>query len=236
MATAVPADTTPDSETDQYQLPFYDIVLVGEENVGKTSIYKRLENNTFSDGTISTLGVDNFERTYTLRDGRQVQVRLWDTAGAERYRAMTRSYYKNAKAVVFVYSMDKSSSLTCLNFWIEDASAYAPRDALWVFVCNKIDLPGEDQVLFEGDIQSFFHSQMDTLMKDGRPAPLRWCTSAKTSEGVNEALAETLTRIAESKEAPTKAVKEPEGSLLTPSVKLDHPSSSQPTQRSGCPC
>ena len=231
MATAVPADGVEASDEADSSLPFYDIVLVGEEGVGKTSIYKRLESNTFIEGTMSTLGVDHFDRTHELSNGEKVRVRLWDTAGAERYRAMTRSYYKNAKAVVFVYSLDKSSSLTCLTFWIEDATAYAPKDALWVFVCNKTDLPLEDQVVFDHDIEAFFENQFDGVTKEGRPQPLRRKTSAKTGDGVLEALQAVLHKLSQKPRLDSQL--STGTNPLTPSVRVDR---HEPPKEKPCPC
>ena len=163
-------------------VPHFKVTLVGEEGVGKSSIFRRIKDGLFVDDALSTLGLDQCE---TIREvpgsGATVRLHLWDTAGAERFRAMTKSYYRNTDAVVFVFSLDKSASLVSLKYWIDDVRALAPSTAQHFYVCNKIDLPDDDQVIYDNEIDSFFKS---AEISQGRP----FRTSAKENVGIKEAI------------------------------------------------
>ena len=68
-----------------------------------------------------------------------MQLSIWDTAGVERFRTLTRNYYRNAHAAVFVYSVAEASSLHYLSQWIKDTQNFAPN-AVRMLVGNKIDI------------------------------------------------------------------------------------------------
>ncbi|XP_065183528.1 ras-related protein RabC-like [Sycon ciliatum] len=169
--------------------PKYKVILVGEEGVGKTSIFRRLKDGTFQEGTVTTLGLDEFSATRELgNSGSLVRLHLWDTAGSERFRAMTKSYYHSANAVVFVFSLDRSASLISLKYWIDDAKALAPQNALHIFVCNKIDLADEEQVIYENEIGAFFASP-------GLSSENLYRTSAKENTGIQEVIDAVLMKL-----------------------------------------
>lgn len=178
--------------------PVYDVILVGMEGVGKTSIYKRLHNNTFVEGRGSSKGDESFEREYMLPNQQTVSYRLYDTCGAERYEAVTRSYYQTAKLVVCVFSLDQHESLSQAKFYVHRAFKDSPKDALFTFVCNKIDLEsgsGRENVQFEEDDIKEFLRQMKKDLEDNKRAPMSYHrTSAKTGQGIREALAFALTK------------------------------------------
>lgn len=67
------------------------------------------------------------------------QLSIWDTAGVERFRTLTRNYYRNAHAAVFVYSVSEASSLHYLSQWIKDTQNFAPN-ATRMLLGNKTDM------------------------------------------------------------------------------------------------
>jgi small GTP-binding protein len=107
---------------------------------------------------------------------------VWDTAGVERFRTLTRNYYRNADATVFVYSVTDTASLHYLTQWLKDAQSHAP-DALRVIVGNKIDLKGSIEVE-ESVAQAFADLQKIKSV---------YRISCKTNEGVDNFITE-LTR------------------------------------------
>lgn len=105
-----------------------------------------------------------------------IQVRLTDTGGGERFRTLTAGYYRQANAVILVYSVDTVSSLSHLQEWIEDCinNNSDPDSLLWILVGNKADEPNEVPTsLVEGLCEQFGIRYF-------------YYTSAKTGEGVDK--------------------------------------------------
>ncbi|RUS81166.1 hypothetical protein EGW08_011074, partial [Elysia chlorotica] len=117
----------------------FKVLLLGDMGVGKTSIFFRIKDEDFSHLRNLTLGLDMCVTRQAV-GGSQVEISLCDTAGSERYRTLTRNFYRNAQAVLFVFSLDNPASLYGLASWDQDARMYAPS-ALRFLVGNKSDLP-----------------------------------------------------------------------------------------------
>nr|ABD65449.1 Rab-like3 [Suberites domuncula] len=118
--------------------PTYKVVLLGELGVGKTSLFRRLKDNSFDEYQTATTGIDSCSKVVKI-DGSTVMLSIWDTAGVERFRTLTRNYYRNAHAAVFVYSVSDASSLHYLAQWIKDAQNFAPS-ATRMLLGNKVDI------------------------------------------------------------------------------------------------
>jgi len=92
----------------------------------------------------------------------------------ERYRTLTRNYYRNASATVFVYSVSEASSLHYLTQWIKDAQNFAPK-TVWMLVGNKVDLEAE---IDPTTMQCF---------TSAHEFELQFLISCKTNSGIAEA-------------------------------------------------
>jgi len=111
---------------DKFKIPNYKIILVGDTNVGKTSIFKKLVKNEFKEKTLSTIGIDKKEINIKINISKQGEpeniqecaIQIWDTAGQERYRAITSKYYKSAQGVIFIYDITNEQSFNNLNIWL----------------------------------------------------------------------------------------------------------------------
>ena len=80
--------------------------------------------------------------THTHARTHCLQLSIWDTAGVERFRTLTRNYYRNAQAAVFVYSVSETSTLHYLAQWVKDTQNFAPN-AVRMLLGNKTDLEAE---------------------------------------------------------------------------------------------
>lgn len=80
----------------------FKFILVGDAAVGKTSILSRFLKTSFDRNTDTTLGVEFGQRTMDI-NGRQIKMQVWDTAGQEEFRSMTRAYYRSSAAALVVY-------------------------------------------------------------------------------------------------------------------------------------
>ncbi|XP_065183541.1 ras-related protein Rab-35-like [Sycon ciliatum] len=153
-------------------LPRYKIVLVGEEGVGKSSLWYRFKTGRCPGDTLSTVGIDTAHQVRGVK-GRpggggphhsdqtalvdeEVELQLWDTGGSEvHYGGMTKNYYRGAHAILFVFAADCSESLQNLNIWLREVASYGDKPQMF-FACNKVDLPEEKQTVNSSMIQNFF--------------------------------------------------------------------------------
>ena len=78
------------------------ILIVGDSGVGKSCIQSRFTNETFEDDHSPTIGVEFATKTITINNNK-VKLQIWDTAGQEGFRSITRSFYRNADGVLLVY-------------------------------------------------------------------------------------------------------------------------------------
>jgi small GTP-binding protein len=146
------------------------VVFCGEPAVGKSSLIKRFSEGKYTDSMTGTVG-GAFVSCYVRRDGHVIALELWDTAGSERYHSVIPSFFKNTAAVVIVFDVSKRDTFEQLSFWQSFARTYAPPDARFLLIGNKIDLHGARAADFEeakdfADAHSFIGC-MDTSAKTG---------------------------------------------------------------------
>ena len=107
------------------------VVLLGESGVGKTSIISRFINNVFGENIISTTGASYAGKTMTFDEfgGKAIKFEIWDTAGQEQYRSLTKIFYKDAAAAILVYDITrKDSFLELKNYWYDQVKETAPKN------------------------------------------------------------------------------------------------------------
>ncbi|ETE72425.1 Ras-related protein Rab-24, partial [Ophiophagus hannah] len=96
------------------------VVMLGKEYVGKTSLVERYVHNRFLVGPYqNTIGAAFVAKVMPV-GGRTVTLGIWDTAGSERYEAMSRIYYRGAKAAIVCYDLTDRSSFQRAKFWVNE--------------------------------------------------------------------------------------------------------------------
>ena len=108
--------------------------------MGKSCILLRFADDQFSDGYISTIGVDFRFRTVKV-DKKTVKLQIWDTAGQERFRTITSAYYRGADGIIIVYDVTSEDSFRHINEWLNEVNRYAAEDTCKLLIGNKADLP-----------------------------------------------------------------------------------------------
>jgi small GTP-binding protein len=109
------------------------VVLLGESGVGKTCIIARFINNTFEDNIMSTTGASYAGKTMTFDEfqGKSIKFEIWDTAGQEKYRALTKIFYKDSSVAILVYDITNRKSFEEIkNYWYNQIKDYAPKSII----------------------------------------------------------------------------------------------------------
>ena len=107
------------------------VVLLGESGVGKTCIIARFINNTFEDNIMSTTGASYAGKTMTFDEfqGKSIKFEIWDTAGQEKYRALTKIFYKDAGVAILVYDITRKESFEEIQkYWYNQIKEFAPKN------------------------------------------------------------------------------------------------------------
>ncbi|KAJ7387198.1 Ras- protein Rab-24 [Desmophyllum pertusum] len=114
------------------------VVLLGKVNSGKTCLVTRYITRSFSEETPSTIGAA-FCRKDIYIQGRNLSLAIWDTAGAERYQAMSAMYYRSARAAILCYDITDNISFDKVKFWVDQLKAAEPDCR--IYLCGtKLDL------------------------------------------------------------------------------------------------
>ena len=153
------------------------IVLLGESGVGKTCIISRYINQVFEGNTISTNGASYAAKTLHFDDyDKSLKVEIWDTAGQEQYRSLTKIFYKDATAPILVYDITRKKSFDEIkNYWYKQLLDCAPSDIVVGLAGNKADLFDREQVSEEEAKE--FAKEIKAIFR---------LTSAMTASGIDE--------------------------------------------------
>ena len=148
----------------------FKIITLGNSGVGKSSILKRYVYQNFVEDTITTIGISYSFKEIILKDGTKVSLKLIDTAGQEKYRALSKSYFKHVNGAFFIFSLNDEKSFNDLGDWIKQ---FEENNEGTNFVCkyligNKSDL---ENVVDENLIENFkkenkFDDYASTSAKD----------------------------------------------------------------------
>ena len=165
-------------------------IVVGDGCVGKSCLQLGFTQASFRHTHEVTIGVEFGARSVVI-DGRSVKMYIWDTAGQENFRAITRSYYRGAAVCLLVFDLTNSSTFASIREWHHDVVANAPPQVVLALVGNKRDLaPSSRRVSRE---------QAEALASE--IGALYFETSARTGENVaapfEAAAAEALRRLAD---------------------------------------
>ena len=100
----------------------FKLITLGDSGVGKTSIIKRYAFNIFDENSLTTVGINYVRKDVTIKSKKKnikIKLKLIDTAGQEKYKAITTTYFKNADGVFFVYSLENELTFTNMKEWIK---------------------------------------------------------------------------------------------------------------------
>ena len=166
---------------DEYDFIFK-ILLLGDSNVGKSSLISRYVDGLWSDVFVPTIGVDFKVKTLEIGN-KNIKMQIWDTAGQERFRNIISSYFRGSHGILLIYDITNKNSFNNLQDWLEVIENNANKNVLKILIGNKNDLEEDRQIKTE-EGQSFANRNNMQFIE----------TSAKTNTNVTDAF-EALAKI-----------------------------------------
>ncbi|XP_041984003.1 ras-related protein Rab-24-like [Aricia agestis] len=156
----------------------FKIVLLGSEHVGKTSLVIRFVNCNFNSSTPyqNTIGAAFCAKSMHV-NGKDFNVGIWDTAGSERYEAMTRMYYRGAHAAIICYEPSSLESWTRLRHWLQELRTV--EEDCKVYLCGT-----KKDLLDMGAVERQVPEDIVATYSQGLSG--HFLTSSKTGENVEE--------------------------------------------------
>ena len=124
------------------------VVLVGDTGVGKTSIIERYINNKYDENQKTTLVSSyTFKKIDIKKYNKSISLDIWDTAGQEVYRSLSKNFYLNASIGILVYDITRKASFESIrDYWHEQLKTFGEEKMVFDIVGNKTDLFQKEEV------------------------------------------------------------------------------------------
>jgi len=165
----------------------FKLLLIGDSGVGKSCILVRFVDNTFEEDQVCTIGVDFKVKMMEVQD-KKINLTIWDTAGQEKFRSLTSSYYRGTNGIILVYDVTNRESFDNIEMWIGEVNMYTSNiTPVKLLVGNKIDKEDREVSREEGE----------NLAKEKGMVFIE--TSAKTKVGIQQAFEEIVQKIIDEK-------------------------------------
>ncbi|EDQ85505.1 uncharacterized protein MONBRDRAFT_38811 [Monosiga brevicollis MX1] len=158
-------------------------IIIGDTGVGKSCLLLQFTDKRFQPVHDLTIGVEFGARMVSI-DNKQIKLQIWDTAGQESFRSITRSYYRGAAGALLVYDITRRDTFNHLTTWLEDARSHSNPNMVIILIGNKTDLDSKRAVTREEGEQ--FARENGLIFME---------TSAKNATNVEEAFIQTAQAI-----------------------------------------
>ena len=122
------------------------VILIGDSRVGKTSLIEQYINKQFSEEHITTVTAgDKFYKEVKV-GGKTIKLEIWDTAGQDRFRAITKNYYKGSHGIILIYDITNTQSFENVKTWVNQIREEASSNVIIYIAGNKVDMEDERKV------------------------------------------------------------------------------------------
>ena len=187
----------------------YKVLLLGDSTVGKTCFLLRYCDKTFQDAHLSTIGLDYRVKTMTLKNKKNIKLQIWDTAGQDRFRAITKNYYKGANGIILIYDVTNLQTYENVKNWITQIREETNPNVVIYLAGNKIDIPEEERAVKTEEGKEIA-DEYKLQFKE---------TSAKDGINVNEVFQELVEKIDEVNSKLEVSKPEPKNIVYSPGKK-----------------
>ena len=147
------------------------LIVLGNTSVGKSSFILKYIEDKFVLNYIATLGIDFKQKKLKLKNGQEVRLRIYDTAGQERFKSVAVSFIKKAEGAILIYDIGNKATFESLEEWIKNIKESGKENLPIILVGNKCDLPPEKRKveLIEGKdkAEEFNLPFFETSCKEG---------------------------------------------------------------------
>ena len=152
------------------------VVLLGESGVGKTSIINQFISKKFNPKMSTSVSAQFTSKIMEFPEqNRTLRFDIWDTVGQEKYRSLTKIFYKDAKIIIFVYDITTEYSFNALQtYWYTETVDNTDGEPIYAVCANKYDL--YDKAVVKTEDGKKFADKIKAIFQN---------TSAKSDTGIN---------------------------------------------------
>ena len=148
----------------------FKVILLGNESVGKTSIFNKFTTGEYSNEYRATLTVEFRPKLLKLSKNLYAKLTIWDTVGSEKYRSITKQYFHGANGLILIYDLTDIKTFKNLESWIKDIKEECDENIVVYIIGNKNDLE-EQRSVNENQIKDFRakydYKYFETSAKEG---------------------------------------------------------------------
>ena len=134
-----------ESKSVQYQDFLFKLIIIGDSAVGKSCLLHRLTNNEFMTDHEVTVGVE-FGTLLVKLEQQVFKLQIWDTAGQESFKSITKIFYRGAHCIFLAYDITRLETFNNLATWYNEVMAQSEPDVILFLVGNKKDKEEEREV------------------------------------------------------------------------------------------
>ena len=131
-------------DSEEYEM-MIKVILIGDSGVGKTNIMSKFLKNQFLEDSKATVGVE-FGSKLFIQQGHKIKAQIWDTAGQEKYKAITSAYYKGSKGALVIYDITQKETFANIEKWVNDLKCKGDPKIAIIIIGNKNDLEEKRQI------------------------------------------------------------------------------------------
>ncbi|MEX2715232.1 MAG: Rab family GTPase [Candidatus Sigynarchaeota archaeon] len=182
----------------KYRIYKFKVIVVGDPEVGKTSLILRYTDNAFRRTYITTIGVNVTAKNLTYSD-RKVKFAIWDIAGQTKFQKTRRHFYEGAQGVIIVFDLTRPDTFENIGKWYDDVKQSVKNELPGIILGNKADLANDIMVSSE---------KIEKIAQKLRLGYIE--TSALDGKNVNEAFLYLAAMLVNKGKEETENIDEPE--------------------------